>query len=97
MTLPIDHETERDARARERTSDRFLGKFGPDLIKIAIALLIAWFGVRERVSGLEKDIDHARSEISRLDVEVRYLRGRIDGIRNTSIVSGGSDVPTIPR
>lgn len=94
---PIERDTDRDPDARERTSDRFIRKFGSDLIKIAIALLIAWFGVKERVSGLEKEISFSRAEIARLDRDVQYLRQRIDGARQTQVSVGGSDVPPIPR
>lgn len=79
--------------ARDRSTDRFLGKFGGDLLKIAVALAIAWFGVKERVSRLEDQIAFTRSEISRLDSEVRYLRTRIDGVR----VAGGPNVPSVPQ
>lgn len=94
--MPLDPDV-RYRALRRRSADRFLGKFSSDLIKIAIALLIAWFGVKERVTGLEKELSFTRAEITRLDRDVQYLRQRIDGARPTHINLGDADVSPIPR
>lgn len=78
MAKPYDEDEDIDPR--RRSSDRFLPKFGSDLIKIAVALVIAWFGVKERVSNLEKDITYTKAEVGILRQEVNYLRSRLDGV-----------------
>lgn len=93
MTDVINHRDQERA-ARRRHSDHFLAKFGGDLIKVAIALLIAWFGVRERVTGLERDVSYTRASVERLEREVQYLRQRIDGVRS-QVVTGGTNVQPI--
>jgi hypothetical protein len=87
MSDEIDEGDDDTRGSRRRSSDRFLPKFGGDLIKIAIALVIAWFGVRERVSNLERDIGFARYEITILRADVNYLRSRIDGINRSSLAA----------